>query len=140
MGFTRADEEGADELDLFDLLELVEKTITLVGQANVSLLHFRKHGIIYKFTKDIKKTQTLLKRHDFSKMKHHDKLFGKEFYKTLGKSAKVSKISKEISNQLGEKKKQNSKPGGGGQSKPFQKGSSSNSRGGGRKVSFTRRV
>ena len=138
----RENEDLADDLDLFELLDLVEKIITLLGQANVSLLHFRKINVLYKLTHCIKKAKTLLKRHDVKEMKNFSHLFGKTFYKTLKKSAKSSKISKEISSQLGEtkgkgKQHSQSKPKGGAQQQPFRGGPSpANNNGGGRKLSF----
>ena len=140
-------DEATDELDLFDCLQLVEKVITLVGQAHISVSYYRRHNILSRLTKDNKKAKQLLRQLDVSEQKKHDKLFGKSFYKKLSKSAKVSKVSKEISTQLGEGPKKfkqysnnsSSKKKGGDQQQPFQKGSSSSNRGGGRKVSFTRR-
>ena len=123
-------------------MELVEKTIAMLGQANVSLLHFRKQNILYKLTHDPKKASTLLKRHNISDMKNFDMLFGKSFYKTLKKSAKSSKISREISSQLGESKGKAKQHGGAksnqGGKQPFQQEPSPANRGGGRKVSFKR--
>ena len=139
------EDESAD-LDLFQCLDLVEKTITLLGQANISVAYFRRLNILYKLTRDIKKAKTLLRRHNVEAMKDQEKLFGKDFYKTLTKSAKVSKISKEISSQLGEAKQKfrkgkHSNTGQGQEqsaNQPFQQGPSRGGRGG-RKVSVVRR-
>ena len=83
----------------------------------------------------------LLKRHDTSVMKSFDIRIGKQFYSTLKKSAKVRKISKEISSQLGENKakpKQSTQRSGSRGNQPFQKGPPSANRGGDKKVSFKR--
>ena len=80
-------------------------------------------------------TNLLLKRHDTSVMKSFDIRFGKQ------KSAKVRKISKEISSQLGENKakpKQSTQRSGSRGNQPFQKGPPSANRGGDKKVSFKR--
>ena len=133
-------EEDSRELDLFDCLEMVEKAITLLGQANTTINHNRRQNVLFKMTKDSKKAKMLLKQHDVSDMKSHSALFGKSYYKKLQKSAKIKKATKEISSQLGEAKpaKQSFKGKGSG-SQPFQKGSSSSGRGGGRKATFTKK-
>ena len=138
--------ENAD-LDLFEILDLVEKSITLLGQAQVSFNYFRRQGVLYRLTKDPKKAKILLKQHDEVQSKSYDKLFGKSFYKKLSKSAKIRKESREISNQLSESKPKNnsfqnnkqpnSNRGRGNQS--FRGGPSSGNRGGGRKFSFSKR-
>ena len=142
------DSEDYAELDLFECLDLVEKTLTLLGQANVSFNHFRRQNFLFRLTKDGKKTKSLLKDHEETLVKSYELLFGKSFYKKLSKSAKIRKESREISAQLGDNKpkgkpnydsRQSSSRGrGGGQSQPFRNGPSSN-RGGGRKVQFSKR-
>ena len=147
MDTVRLDETGEDEIDLYECLELVEKDITLVGQAFVTGNYFRRQNVLFRFTKDPKKTKALLKQHDELLDKTHGMLFGKSFYKRLSKSAKIRKQTKEISNQLGESKPKKAYSGGQKQqnsgkaqesSQPFRAGPSSN-RGGGRKVNFSRR-
>ena len=137
-------DQDSSELDLYDCLDLVEKCITLVGSSHQTVLHFRKQGILFKMTKDMRKAKQLLKLHDPALNKSKDKLFGKAFYKQLNKSAKVRKASKEISNQLGEgtstKKSSNKAQGGKKQNQqPFQSGPPSGAQGGGRKVAFHKR-
>ena len=135
-------EETDEELDLFDCLSLVEKVITLVGQTFITMNHNRQQNILYKMTKDLKQAKSLLRQWDVSDMRKFDKLFGKNFYSKLRKSAKVRKISKDISSQFSEgkqKPKQQSSSKGGGEDQPFRQGPPSNNRGGGRKVAFRRR-
>ena len=147
----RADEGAAGEIDLFECLDLVEKAITILGQAKIKINYQRQENILYRFTKDQKKAKQLHKQWDVADMKSHGKLFGKQFYKKLKKSANVRKSSKEISSQFGEGKKQkqyknnyqNNKFGGSkpqGANQPFQTGPPSNSGGGGgRKVQVFKR-
>ena len=92
-------DESGEELDLYDLLDLIEKCITFVGQAHISMLYFRKRDILYKMTHDMKKAKQSLKKHDMTQMKSYSKLFGKAFYNQLMNSAKVRKASKEIISQ-----------------------------------------
>ena len=140
----RQDEGAAADLDLWEILDLIEKVMTLLGQTNVSFNHFRRQNILYKMTKDNKKAKSLLKHHDPSVLQSHNKLFGKPFYRKLNKSAQIRKETKEISSQLGDHrpkkdgKKNFTKPGG-NTDQPFQKGPSSRGRGGGHKVSFSKR-
>ena len=144
--------DDSEEIDLFEALELVEKIITLLGQAFGSCSYFRRTNVLYRMTRCMKKAKSLLKQHSESLVKSHDKLFGKPFYKQLTKAAKIRKESKEISHQLGESKPKNTKKtynnsnnaqkqstGNTQQSdQPFRGGPSS-SRGGGRKSAFSKK-
>ena len=137
------------EIDLFECLDLAEKTITLLGQASLSFNYFRRQGFLTRLTRDSRKAKQLLKHHDVTQMQSHNKLFGKAFYKRLTKSAKVHKQSKEISSQLsGQANKkakfsdgrQNAKGNDQPEQQPFRGGPSSRGgRGGGRKVSVNKR-
>ena len=132
-------EDDCEELDLFECLDLVEKSITLVGQSFLRVSHYRQQGALFKLTKDMKKVKQLLKKLDPSTKKSHSKLFGKAFYKQLNKSAKIKKASKEISSQFGEGKQKSKPRGSKKQDQPFQAGPSPNTQGGGRKVAFHKR-
>ena len=44
LDYARVDESAAAELDLFQCLDLVEKTITMLGQSNVTMAHFHREG------------------------------------------------------------------------------------------------
>ena len=91
-------------LDIFDCLGLVEKSITLLGQAFTTTTYHCRMNVLYNLTKDVKKVKQLLKSND-EKLFDTDKLFGKKFYKALVKASFTSKKSKEISRQLGKKHK-----------------------------------
>ena len=69
-----------EELDLFECLDLVEQSVTLLGQANVSLAYARRLGILGRLTDDAKKA--------------------KKFYKALRTATKIHKSTKEISTHL----------------------------------------
>ena len=83
-------------LDIFDCLGLVEKSITLLGQAFTTTTYHRRMNVLYNLTKDVKKAKQLLKSND-EKLSDTGKLFGKKFYKALVKASSTSKKSKEIS-------------------------------------------
>ena len=137
--------ESGEILDLFECLNMVEKAITLVGQAFVTCSFFRRMGVLSKLTKDFKKAKLLLKQLDEFLGKEPDKLFGKPVYKKLVKLATIRKESKEISAQFGDSKPRGGKQhknkgtGRGRGSQPFQEGPSPGGRGGGRTVQFSKR-
>ena len=72
--------KSTEELDLFECLRLVEQSVTLLGQANVSLTYARRLGILGRLTSDAKKA--------------------KKFYKALRTATKIRKSTKEISTHL----------------------------------------
>ena len=71
--------ETGEVLDLFECLTLIEKAIALLGQAHVSVSHFRRQDVVGKFTRDYKKRQDVtetIQRLSWSG-------FGKAFRQTL---------------------------------------------------------
>ncbi|XP_069128358.1 serine/threonine-protein kinase fray2-like [Argopecten irradians] len=96
--------ETDKKLDLFSCLELVEKTITLVGQAFNATTYHRRMNILYNLTKDVKKSKHLLKENS-DRLTSDSKIFGKKFYKALVKSSAISRESREISKELAAKSK-----------------------------------
>ena len=54
--------KSTEELDLFECLSLVEQSLTLLGQANVSLTYARRLGILGRLTGDEKKSQKVAKQ------------------------------------------------------------------------------
>ena len=137
-------------VDLFECLKLVEQSITLIGQAKVSLTYERRLAILYRLTGDVKKAKKLLSKHESSLLDSHKALFGNKFYKALRKATKLRQASKEISNHIGasrSKQQGSSSNRSRGTSKavssgkdyqPFRKTppSQQRGRGGGRSVSF----
>ena len=137
-------------VDLFECLKLVEQSITLIGQAKVSLTYERRLAILYRLTGDVKKAKKLLSKHESSLLDSHKALFGNKFYKALRKATKLGQASKEISNHVGAfRNKQQGSSGNRSRStskamssgkdyQPFRKTppSQQRGRGGGRSVSF----
>ena len=90
------EKSGNDEdLDLFAMLDLVEKTITLVGQAFVVSTYHRRMNILYNLTKDVKKAKRLIhcNEDNLERSWADNKLFCKKFYKALLKAATIRKSS-----------------------------------------------
>ena len=85
-----------EDLDLVDWLNVVEKSITLLGQAFSTTTYHRRMNVLYNLTKDVKEAKNLLKTNSEGLSKG-DNLFGKRFYKALSKASKIRKKSKEIS-------------------------------------------
>ena len=52
--------KSSEELDLFECLRLVEQSVTLLGQANVSLTYARRLTILGRLTGDAKKPESCL--------------------------------------------------------------------------------
>ena len=137
--------ESSEDLDLFDCLRLVEQSVSLLGQAKVSLSYTRRLAVLFRLTGDMKKAKKLLTKHGTSLTKSHKTLFGKKFYKALRTATKIRKSTKEISHHItgstsrpspqvsrGKKySRQDSRS-----SQPFRRGPSFQSRGGGKSVSF----
>lgn len=89
--------DSDDGLDLFVCLKLVDHSVTLLGQANVSLTYARPLDILGRLTDDMKRAKKLLNKHESSSSRSQKNLFGKRFYKAL---YKATKSTKEISHQL----------------------------------------
>jgi len=145
--------KSTEELDLFECLSLVEQSVTLLGQANVSLTYARRLGILGRLTGDAKKAKKLLSKHESSLTQSQKSLFGKKFYKALRTATKIRKSTKEISTHLSGSSRPRHAPFKGSAStrkegfrqdtrtshQPFRGGPPSRSRGGGRSVSFRAR-
>lgn len=143
----RSGRESGENLDPTEWLKIVEKAITLLGQAFTTTTYHRRMNVLYNLTKDVKKAKKLLKSNS-EDLASSQKVFGKKFYKALSKASKIKKKSKEISRHLGsskfDKKKQRYDSGRftGAQSsnRPFRsEAPSRGSRGGGRITFKTRR-
>ena len=138
-------------VDLFECLKLVEQSITLIGQAKISLTYERRLAILYRLTGDFKKAKKLMSKHESSLLESRKTLFGHKFYKALCKATKIKKSSKEISSHIGGSRgKQQGSLAFSQRGKssnrvvknyqPFRQTPSSQYRGGGRSISFRGRT
>ena len=59
--------KSTEELDLFECLRLVEQSVTLLGQANLSLTYARRLGILGRLTGDAKKAKRVCLGKSFTK-------------------------------------------------------------------------
>ncbi|KAJ7387786.1 hypothetical protein OS493_001130 [Desmophyllum pertusum] len=89
-----------NDLDLFDCLKLVEQSVSLLGQAKVSLSYSCRLAVLFHLTGDLKKAKKLISKHETSLTKSHKTLFGKTFYKALRTATKIRKYTKEISHHI----------------------------------------
>ncbi|KAK3106550.1 hypothetical protein FSP39_022449 [Pinctada imbricata] len=99
-GVARKTEESPMGLD--ELLKLLEKTVTLVGQANVACLYERRLNVLSKVFGDVKKARKSISANEKSFADGtQGKLLGEEYYKVLDKYSKTKKRAREISDSLG---------------------------------------
>ena len=145
--------KSTEELHLFECLRLVEQSVTLLGQANVSLTYARRLGILGRLTGDAKNAKTLLSKHESCLTQSQKSLFGKKFYKALRTATKIRKSTKELSTHLSGSSRPRPASFKGSVStrkevfrkdtrtahQPFRGGPPSHGRGGGRSVSFRAR-
>ena len=89
-----------NDLDLFDCLKLVEQSVSLLGQAKVSLSYSCRLAVLFRLTGDLKKAKKLISKQETSLTKSHKTLFGKTFYKALRTATKIRKYTKEISHHI----------------------------------------
>ena len=146
--------KSTEELDLFECLSLVEQSVTLLGQGNVSLTYARRLGILGRHTGDAKKAKTLLSKHESCLTQSQKSFFGKKFYKALRTATKIRKSTKEISTHLSgssrprhalfkgsaSTRKEGFRQDTRASHQPFRGGPPSRGRGGGRSVSFRTRA
>ncbi|XP_048258924.1 uncharacterized protein LOC124123562 [Haliotis rufescens] len=146
-------DKGGEEIDVNDFFNLVEKTVCLLGQANVATTFYRRLNILTKLMKSQKKAQKFLSKNE-KKFSDKKALFGKGFYKKLLKLSKNRKKRLDTGRQFSDYKnkshygfKSSTRGFNRGNSRPFHRGPSSSYqgyRGGGRyitnsfqKVQFT---
>ncbi|XP_070532416.1 uncharacterized protein [Ptychodera flava] len=93
--------EASPSLDLDETLTLLDQSVLLVGQANVSLNYQRRVSVLTKLTKDPKRTKSILAKHEDILQKPGTHLFGEKFEKVITKIAKSKKRARELANELG---------------------------------------
>ena len=89
-------------MDIDELLELIEKTVLLVGQTNVACLYERRLNVLSKVFGDAKKAKKSLHQHERTiAQAQNGKLLGQEYYKVLETHSKVTKRARDISDTIG---------------------------------------
>ena len=94
---------GNGKCDAKELLELAEKSVTLVGQTNVLINHNRRLNVLSRFMKDSKKATDILSQNQSILQRNRTSLFGNSFYKALYQKAKGRQHSQEIKRGLAAK-------------------------------------
>ncbi|VDI12579.1 Hypothetical predicted protein [Mytilus galloprovincialis] len=99
-----------DNVDFRHILDLLEKTICLVGQSNVAINYQRRLSILQRINnQDSKKARSLLRDKQECLAKNDKHLFGNEFKEELKEWSKTKKEASEMALALGGKKKSHKK-------------------------------
>lgn len=85
-----------ETLDIFDILKNLEQVVLLVGQANSTTLYHRRVNALTSVLKNQKKAQKTISKHEKTLNKSKKSLFGKRFYKTLERKAKLKRKAKDL--------------------------------------------
>ena len=75
--------KSPEERDLFECLRLFEQSVTLLGQANVSLTYARRLAILGRLTGDAKKAKKLLSKYWSCLTQSQKSLLGKKVRQSL---------------------------------------------------------
>ena len=103
-GVTGKSEDPNMSID--ELLKLLEKTVLLLGQANVACLYERRLNVLSKVFGDAKKARKSISTNEKSFADGtQGKLLGDDYYKVLEKYSKSKKRAREITDSLGPSKK-----------------------------------
>ncbi|KAK3089006.1 hypothetical protein FSP39_000093, partial [Pinctada imbricata] len=92
-------EQNQSSMDIFDVKELMEKCILMLGQANASCLYERRMNFLAKIMQSTKKAKSALKEND-QEFKGGEQLFGKNFYSVQDRKAKSRKRAREMSRDM----------------------------------------
>ena len=96
--------DSVDVIDFRQILDLVEKSICCIGQANVSINYNRRLEILKKINEDSKKARTLLRDNQDCLASNDKFLFGNDFKEELKEWGKARKEASEMARALGGKK------------------------------------
>ena len=88
-------------IDMFEVKELLEKTILLVGQTNATCLYERRLNFLAKIMSSAKTAKAALKENE-AEFQAEDRLFGTFFYKVMDRKAKSRKRAREMSRDIRE--------------------------------------
>jgi len=93
---------GEGTCDLKEIMELVEQSVLLLGQASVAADHNIRLNMMSCFLRDPKKAGDILRKNTslFLRDEVRTDLFGRPFYKALHKRAKGATHCTEITNKL----------------------------------------
>ena len=82
-----SDKSGSTSVDAHIMLHLIEQSITLLGQSNVSFNFHRRLAIVSRLTKSRRRAKIIPKENDKYFKKSHSSLFGHAFHKKIEKTS-----------------------------------------------------
>lgn len=105
------------QVSVFEVLDLIEKAVCLLGQSSNTIAQQRRLGVMARFMRDVPRAKQILTENTDVLERKRGNLFGSTFYKSLHKKAKRSASSQDITRQLGQQTKRRRADG----PRPFQR-------------------
>ena len=96
----RSGKSGSIAVDTHKMLHLIEQSITLLGQSNVSFNFHRRLAILSRPPKSQRRANIIFKENDKYFKKSHSSLFGHAFHKKYERLAGAKKESKSLADDL----------------------------------------
>ena len=100
---------NTSKMEIGEVVELLEKTLLMVGQVNVACLFERRLNFLVKIVKSTKKAKVML-RDSENQLQDEKTLFGNDFYSVLDRKAKNRKRAREMSREMTNKKARTDQP------------------------------
>ncbi|XP_062584288.1 uncharacterized protein LOC134246041 [Saccostrea cucullata] len=95
----KAHEGTTSSMEIEEVVNLLEKTILMIGQVNVACLYERRLNFLAKILKSTKKAKSMLRENE-TKFQDESVLFGNDFYTTLYRKSKDRKRAREMSRDI----------------------------------------
>ena len=95
----KAHEGSTSSMEIEEVVNLLEKTILMIGQVNVACLYERRLNFLAKILKSTKKAKSMLRENE-AKLQDDTVLFGNDFYTTLYRKSKDRKRAREMSRDI----------------------------------------
>ncbi|XP_061187959.1 uncharacterized protein LOC133195987 [Saccostrea echinata] len=95
----KAHEGSKSSMEIEEVVNLLEKTILMIGQVNVACLYERRLNFLAKILKSTKKAKSMLRENE-TKLQDDSVLFGNDFYTTLYRKSKDRKRAREMSRDI----------------------------------------
>ncbi|XP_062578759.1 uncharacterized protein LOC134240705 [Saccostrea cucullata] len=95
----KANEGTTSSMEIEEVVNLLEKTILMIGQVNVACLYERRLNFLAKILKSTKKAKSMLRENE-TKFQDESVLFGNDFYTTLYRKSKDRKRAREMSRDI----------------------------------------
>ncbi|XP_078330091.1 uncharacterized protein LOC144624336 [Crassostrea virginica] len=95
----KAHEGSTSSMEIEEVVNLLEKTILMIGQVNVACLYERRLNFLAKILKSTKKAKSMLRENE-AKLQDDTVLFANDFYTTLYRKSKDRKRAREMSRDI----------------------------------------